>query len=73
MAQGKTSPEAWTTLDELRGAILGLEPTTGAQQARYEEMLEQLHDLGNARRERLLVAEQGLPPILWVVLILLDE
>jgi hypothetical protein len=70
MAQGKSSPEAWDTLDELRGAILGLEPTTGAQQMRYEEMLEQLHDLGNARRERLLAAEQGLPPILWVVLIL---
>jgi hypothetical protein len=70
MAQGKSSPKAWDTLDELRGTILGLEPTTGAQQARYTEMLAQLHDLGNARRERLLAAEQGLPPILWVVLIL---
>jgi hypothetical protein len=37
---------------------------------RYNQMLEQLHSLGDARRERLLVAEQGLPPILWVVLIL---
>jgi len=70
MAKGRSSPQAWDTLDELRGAILGLEPTTGAQQARYTEMLAQLHDLGNARRERLLAAEQGLPPILWVVLIL---
>jgi hypothetical protein len=42
----------------------------GYGQMRYNEMLEQLHDLGNARRERLLAAEQGLPPILWVVLIL---
>jgi hypothetical protein len=32
--------------------------------------LEQLHSLGDARRERLLVAGQGLPPILWIVLIL---
>jgi Protein of unknown function (DUF4239) len=75
MAQGSSSPEAWATLDELRGAILGLKPTTDAQQMgyaqmRYSEMLEQLHDLGNARRERLLVAEQGLPTILWIVLIL---
>jgi Protein of unknown function (DUF4239) len=70
MAQGRSSPKAWDTLDELRGTILGLQPTTGAQQARYTEMLAQLHDLGNARRERLLAAEQGLPPILWVVLIL---
>jgi hypothetical protein len=75
MAQGRSSPQAWDTLDELRGAILELKPTQDAKQSgydemRYNEMLEQLHDLGNARRERLLAAEQGLPPILWVVLIL---
>jgi hypothetical protein len=75
MAQGKSSPEAWATLDELRAAILGLNPPKGTQQTgydqmRYNEMLEELHDLGNARRERLLVSEQGLPPILWIVLIL---
>jgi hypothetical protein len=76
MAQdGSSSPQAWDTLDELRGTILGLQPPKGEKrtsydQMRYEEMLAQLHDLGNARRERLLAAEQGLPPILWVVLIL---
>jgi hypothetical protein len=75
MAQGSSSPKAWATLDELRATILGLKPTTEAQQMgydqmRYNEILVQLHDLGNARRERLLAAEQGLPPILWVVLIL---
>src|SRR5215207_3635382 len=69
MAQGRSSPKAWATLDELRGTILGLNPPT-AQQTGYDQMLEQLHDLGNARRERLLVAGQGLPPILWIVLIL---
>src|SRR5919206_1784836 len=30
MAQGRTSPKAWATLDELRGTILGLKPTTDA-------------------------------------------
>src|SRR5215210_1196891 len=75
MEQGRSSPEACDTLDELRGTILGLQPPKGAKhmgydQMRYEEILEQLHDLGNARRERLLAAEQGLPPILWIVLIL---
>jgi hypothetical protein len=74
MAQGRSSPKAWATLDELRGTILGLNPPTAQQtgydQMRYNEMLEQLHDLGNARRERLLAAGQGLPPIMWIVLIL---
>ena len=75
MEQGRSSPQAWATLDDLRATILGLKPPKGAKQIgydqmRYNEMLEQLHDLGNARRERLLAARQGLPPILWVVLIL---
>jgi hypothetical protein len=74
MEQGKASPEAWATLDELRGTILGLDPPTGAQQlpysqARYNEVLEQLHGVGDARRGRLLAASEGLPLILWVVLI----
>jgi Protein of unknown function (DUF4239) len=37
---------------------------------RYNEMLEQLRDLGNARRERFVAAGQGLPTILWIVLLL---
>ena len=69
MEQGRSSPKAWATLDELRGTILGLDPPTGAQQVRYNQVLEQLHSLGDARRERLLAASEGLATILWVVLI----
>jgi hypothetical protein len=74
MEQGRASPKAWATLDELRGTILGLDPPTSAKQvpygqARYNQILEQLHALGDARRERLLAASEGLPTILWVVLI----
>src|SRR5215210_7065922 len=69
MEQGEASPKAWATLDELRGTILGLDPPTGAQLVRYNQVLEQLHGLGDARRERLLAASEGLAPILWVVLI----
>jgi hypothetical protein len=74
MEQGRASPKAWATLDELRGTILGLDPPTGAQQVpysqeRYNQILEQLHGVGDARRERLLAASEELPTILWVVLI----
>jgi transposase len=69
MEQGRSSPKAWATLDELRATILGLDPPTGAQQVRYNQVLEQLHGLGDARRERLLAASEGLSTILWVVLI----
>jgi hypothetical protein len=74
MEQGRSSPQAWASIDQLRGAVLGLDPPTADQQvpysqARYNETLDQLHDLGDARRERLLAAGEGLPTILWVVLI----
>ena len=69
MEQGRASPKAWATIDELRGTILGLDPPTGAQLVRYNQVLEQLHSLADARRERLLAASEGLPPILWAVLI----
>ena len=74
MEQGSSSPQAWASLDELRVAVLELDPPTAAQQvpysqARYNEVLEQLHGVGDGRRERLLAANEGLPTILWVVLI----
>jgi hypothetical protein len=69
MAQGRSSPEAWATLDELRGTIEGLAPPGGAMLVRYNQVLEQLHGLGDSRRERLLDAREGIPTILWVVLI----
>lgn len=69
MEKGKTSPKAWDLLDEIRAELQNFEPSTPAQQILYEQGLERMHELGDARRERLLEAEQGLPAILWVVLI----
>ena len=69
MAQGKVSPKAWAILDEIRDHILRMNPTTDTQQVLYEQGLQQVGDLADARRECLLAAEQGLPAILWVVLI----
>jgi Protein of unknown function (DUF4239) len=69
MQQGRSSPEAWATLDDMRGTIEALNPTTGAPLVRYNQVLEQLHGLGDARRERLLDAREGVPTILWAVLI----
>ena len=69
MAQGEASPRAWDLLDEIRGSIGEFNPTTGAQQALYEQALERVHELADARRDRLLEAEEGIPAILWVVLL----
>ena len=70
MAQGKASPRAWDLLDEIRGSIEAFDPTTDAQQVLYDQQLQRVHELSDARRERLLEAEAGLPAILWVVLLI---
>jgi hypothetical protein len=69
MERGKVSPMAWAILDEIRADIRRMQPTTYTQQVLYEQGLQQVGDLADARGERLLDAEEGVPSILWVVLI----
>lgn len=66
MRQGKSSRKAWALLDEIRSEVQDFQPSTPAQTVLYEQGLE----LADARRERLLLADHGLPAILWVVLII---
>ena len=70
MRQGKSSQKAWALLDEIRSEVQDFQPSTPAQQVLYEQGLERVHELADARRERLLLADHGLPAILWVVLII---
>ena len=70
MEHEKSSPRAWDLLDELRASLQDFDPSTSGQQVLYEQSLDRMHDLANARRDRLLEAENGLPAILWVVLII---
>jgi hypothetical protein len=70
MEKGKASPRAWATLDDLRDSVQSFQPTTEAQVALYQEALGRMDELADARRERLLAADEGLPGILWVVLII---
>jgi Protein of unknown function (DUF4239) len=70
MERGKVSPRAWTILDEIRDDIQRMNPTTDTQQVLYEQGLQQVSDLADARGECLLAAEQGVPTVLWVVLII---
>jgi hypothetical protein len=69
MEQGKASPKAWVILDDIRDSIQNLDPSTDAQQVLYDQGLERVHDLSDARRERLLEAQEGIPGILWVVML----
>ena len=70
MRQGKSSPKAWDLLDEIRSGVQDLQPSTPAQLILYEQALGRVHELADARRERLLDADHGLPAILWIILII---
>jgi len=69
MEHGKSSPEAWALLDDLRASVEAIQPTNDTQLVLYDNEIQRLHDLGDSRRERLLHAEEGLPAILWAVLL----
>lgn len=69
MKQGRESPRAWALLDEIRAGIQTQEPRTSAEQSLYQEQLSRVYALAEDRRERLLDASEGLPALLWVVLL----
>jgi uncharacterized membrane protein YraQ (UPF0718 family) len=69
MAHGESSPRAWALIDEIRLTVQNMDPKTDAEQVLYEQGLERVHDLADARRDRLVEAREGIPLILWVVLV----
>lgn len=70
MEQGHASPRAWALVDEMRSSIYEFDPKTYAEQARYDEGLVLVRDLVDQRRLRLLDASEGIPYILWGVLLI---
>ena len=69
MGEEKSSPQAWDLLDDIRFSLQNFDPTTPEEQVVYEQGFERMRDLADARGDRLLQSKQGLPAILWVVLI----
>jgi hypothetical protein len=69
MEQGQTSPRADSLLRQLRLKLLQFSPRTRGEQVLYEQGLTQLHDALDARRSRLLEIREGIPNLLWVVLV----
>jgi protein-S-isoprenylcysteine O-methyltransferase Ste14 len=69
MAQGRTSPQAWDLLDQMTLLVENVEVRTRAEQVLYGETLDRMNELADARNARLVEAGEGIPTILWGVLI----
>ena len=69
MEQSQTSPRADSLLRRLRLELLQFDPSTEGEQVVYEQGLTNLHNAIDARRSRLLEVREGIPELLWVVLV----
>ena len=69
MTQERGTPAGWTLIDDIRQSIQDFEPRTKAEEQLYAEGLDQLDTLSDARRMRLVAAEEGIPGVLWAVLV----
>src|ERR671917_777410 len=69
MTQTRGTPGGWTIIDEIRQDIQNFEPRTKAEEQLYAESLDQVDTLSDARRMRLVAAEEGVTAVLWSVLV----
>jgi Protein of unknown function (DUF4239) len=69
MTQVEQTPAGWTLIDEIRANLQEFQPRTPADEQLYAEGLDQVQRLADARRMRLVAAEEGVPGVLWSVLI----
>jgi len=69
MTQTQGTPSGWTLIDEIRANLQQFQPHTPADEQLYAEGLDQVQRLADARRMRLVAAEEGIPGVLWSVLI----
>jgi hypothetical protein len=59
MAQAQGTPYGWTIVDDIRENIQGFEARTKSEEQLYAEGLDQVDALSDARRMRLVAAEEG--------------
>jgi len=70
LAHQEDSPRAWAVYTQLRTVVQAQQPVAPAAVVRYQQALTASAELGNARRERVNQAADGVPALLWVALIL---
>jgi hypothetical protein len=63
------SANSRATIESLWALVRQFEPAGPREQALYGKLLDELQDLNDARRMRLLSAREGIPHLIWGVLI----
>ena len=63
------TPTGWNLIDDIRASMQGFEPRTKGEEQLYSKGLDEVENLADARRMRLVASEEGVPGVLWSVLI----
>ena len=69
LEQEAGTQSGWSIIDDIRASLQNLEPKSNAEAQLYAEGLDQIEELNDSRRMRLVAAEEGVPGVLWSVLI----
>jgi Protein of unknown function (DUF4239) len=69
LAKGETTPDAWAAYNQLLRAYQQFEARNDYEKLWYAKSLDQLDQLGDYRRLRLLSNRAAVPPLMWVVLL----
>lgn len=69
MSAGKSSPEADRSTDRLWFRFSTMNPKTPRDTALYQEAISRINEMGNSRRQRLLASHDGVPAVMWFILI----
>jgi hypothetical protein len=69
LEQESGTPSGWNLIDDIRASLQDFEPSSGAEDQLYAKGLDQVEELADARRMRLVASEEGVPGVLWSVLI----
>jgi hypothetical protein len=69
LAQGRESQDALIELNTLWSVIRAYEPNGAREGALYEKVLDELQDVSDERRMRILASREGIPPLIWALLI----
>lgn len=71
MARGETfGEEGWAPLEKLHQSLMQTKATDGMEVATFSEILTRLNSLYDARRARILAADEHISPVVWWVVIL---
>jgi hypothetical protein len=69
LEQEGSAPTGWSIVDDIRHNVQGFQARTKSEEQLFAEGLDQVDTLSDARRMRLVASEEGVPGVLWLVLI----